>query len=73
MPRHARFHQDWNIYHVMIRCNNKQMLLRNKNTKMLLLESFGRFQERLGFKLYAFVIMNNHAHWLIKVSGVKII
>jgi putative transposase len=68
MSRQRRYHQDWNVYHVMIRCNNRQMLLRRKDIKIMLMGSFGKFQQRMGFKIYAFVIMDNHAHWLIQVQ-----
>ena len=71
MSRYKRFCEDWAVYHVMIRCNNRQMLLKKHVTKMLLLESFAKYQQRLNFKLYAFVIMDNHAHWLLQVQGVN--
>ncbi len=44
------------------------MLLRKHATKILLLNSFGHFQQRLGFKVYGFVVMDNHAHWLLQVQ-----
>ncbi|MBF0504416.1 MAG: transposase [Candidatus Omnitrophica bacterium] len=69
MSRYKRFYQDCNIYHVMIRCNNRQMLLRKHSTKMLLLKSLGKFQQRLDFRIYGYVIMDNHAHWLIEIQG----
>lgn len=68
MPRHKRYFEDWNVYHVMIRCNNRQMLLRKKDVKIMLMQSFGKFQQRMGFKIYGFVIMDNHAHWLVQVQ-----
>ena len=69
MSRQRRHHEGWNIYHVIIRCNNKQMLLRKEKTKMLLMGSFGKFQQRMNFKIYGFVIMDNHAHWLMQVQA----
>ena len=45
------------------------MLLRGKETKKMIMGSFGKFQLRLGFKIYGFVIMDNHAHWLIQVQA----
>ena len=68
MSRHKRYSDDWNVYHVMIRCNNRQMLLSKKEVKIMLLQSFGKFQQRMGFKIYGFVIMDNHAHWLVQVQ-----
>ena len=69
MSREKRHCEDWNVYHVIIRCNNKQMLLCSQKTKKMLMGSFGKFQQRLGFKIYGFVIMDNHAHWLIQVQA----
>jgi len=69
MSRHKRYYQDWNVYHVMIRCNNRQMLLRKNEIKIMLMGSFGKFQQRMGFKIYGFVVMDNHAHWLIQVQA----
>ncbi len=71
MPRHVRFHRDENVYHVIIRCNNKQMFLKPEWVKLLLLESFGRYQERLGFKVYAYVVMDNHLHILLQSQGMN--
>ena len=47
------------------------MLLQRHETKMLLLGAFGKYQERLGFKVYGFVIMDNHLHILIQIQGAK--
>lgn len=71
MGRLRRFYQDWFVYHVIVRCNNKEMLLKNYETKILLLDSIGKYQERLGFKIYALVIMNNHMHMLVQIQGQK--
>ncbi len=69
MTRQRRRHEEWNIYHVMIRCNNQQMLLRKKEVKLLLINCFGKMQERIGYKIYGFVVMDNHAHWLLQVQA----
>ena len=45
------------------------MLLKSEPVKLLLLNSLGRLQERLDIKVYAFVIMDNHAHFLIQMKG----
>lgn len=71
MGRIRRFYQDWVVYHVIVRCNNKQMLLEKHETKKLFIEALGRYQERLGFTLYGFVVMDNHAHLLIQIQGAK--
>jgi putative transposase len=71
MGRIKRFYQDWVVYHVIVRCNNKQMLLQKHETKVLFIETLGKYQERLGFKVYGFVIMDNHIHLLIQIQGSK--
>jgi REP element-mobilizing transposase RayT len=71
MGRIKRFFQDWMVYHVIVRCNNKQMLLRKPETKLLFIETFGKYQERLGLKIYGFVVMDNHVHLLIQIQGSK--
>ena len=71
MGRIKRFYQDWVVYHVIVRCNNKEMLLKKHETKKLFIETLGKYQERFGFKLYGFVVMDNHVHLLIQIQGAK--
>lgn len=71
MGRIKRFYQDWVVYHVIVRCNNKQMLLQKHETKILFIQALGKYQERLGFKIYGLVIMDNHVHLLIQIKGSK--
>jgi putative transposase len=58
------------IYHVIFRGNNRQNVLKFKSEKRDLLVSIKRYQERKDFKIYAFVIMDNHVHLLIETNEI---
>lgn len=66
MPRTARKKSAFNIYHVMIRGNNKQIIFQDRNDydKFLSLLSEKRLTQ--SFVLYAWCLMPNHVHLLIK-------
>ncbi len=44
------------------------MILRNKEDKVLFLETLVKFKDRFKFKLYAFCIMDNHVHLVIEAA-----
>ena len=69
MSRFKRMYYQNAVYHVVVRGNNRQMILKHKSDKIDILASIKKFQERKGFKLYGFVLMNNHAHFVIEVSA----
>jgi putative transposase len=68
MPRFKRTYYQNVVYHVYFRGNNRHPILKSKYEKFDLLASIKQCQERKGFKLYAFAIMNNHAHMIIEVN-----
>jgi len=45
------------------------MLLKREEVKIMLLDCLKKYQERLGFKVYGYVVMDNHAHFLIQIKG----
>lgn len=57
------------VYHICIRGNNKQYILGQEEDKIVFLDSLEKFRARFGFKVYAFVIMDNHAHLVIKTDS----
>ena len=56
-------------YHICIRGNNRQAVLGSKEDKEQFLYSLGKFRERFRFRLYGFVLMDNHAHMVIQTNG----
>jgi len=69
MSRIKRIYFERSVYHICIRGNNRQMILKEKEDKEALLETLTRYKERFSFKLYGFVIMDNHAHLVMETSS----
>lgn len=66
MPRFPRDISDTGIYHVMIRGINKMNLFHDKTDKLKLTEIISKMKTQGEYSLYAYCIMNNHAHLLLK-------
>ena len=66
MPRAARKTSDTGIYHVMMRGINRQIIFEEaedyEKMRQVILDS----REKSGFELYAYCLMSNHIHLLIK-------
>ena len=62
MGRLRRIYYKDAISHVIVRGNNRQMVLKSDDDKEDFLESLAKHKERFRFKLYGFVLMDNHAH-----------
>ena len=69
MGNRKRPYFNFAIYHVTIRGNNKQEVLRKQEDKECFLGSLAKFKQRFGFKLFGYVIMNNHVHLMIRTDG----
>ncbi len=68
MTRLRRFYYQNAVYHVNFRGNNKQTVLGTNPDKIDLLISVGKLQQRRNFKVYGFVLMDNHAHFVIEAT-----
>lgn len=69
MTRQKRIYFKNAVYHVTIRGNNRQDVLREDCDKQRFLDSLEKFKSRFGFKLYAFVLMDNHVHLIIEAAN----
>lgn len=72
MARKLRIEFPGALYHVIVRGNNRESIFAAENEKSEYLEIIRRYKERYFFKLYAFVIMDNHGHLLIEVDKVPL-
>ncbi len=68
MTRQPRIYFQNAVYHISIRGNNKLSILQADKDKISFLESLSKFKLRFKFKLYAFVVMDNHAHLIVESS-----
>src|SRR3989338_1960172 len=69
MGRIKRIYYQNATYHVSIRGNNKQPVLKEKEDKKEFLKTLNKFKKRLKFKLFGFVLMDNHTHLVISTNG----
>jgi len=69
MARRVRLYYVCAVYHIAIRGNNRQAILKATEDKSAFLETLNKFKERFRFKLYAFVLMDNHAHLVIEANS----
>lgn len=68
MARFAREKSDTGIYHVMLRGIDRRNIFLDHDDRTIFLEKMIRAKETVDFKLYAYCLMDNHVHLLIKES-----
>ena len=66
MARKPRMQSKTGIYHIMLRGINKQTIFHDKEDSYKLLKILSQTKEKLDFDVFAYCIMNNHVHLLIK-------
>lgn len=66
MPREARRSSQNGIYHIMLRGINRQTIFEDDEDKLRLLETMKRFKNISEVEIYAYCLMDNHVHLLIK-------
>ncbi len=66
MPRYPRKMSDSNTYHVMIRGNEKRKIFFDDEDRHQFLDTMGRMNVDNNYYLYAYCLMENHVHLLIK-------
>ncbi len=66
MARSARIPSGSNIYHVMMRGVNRQNIFEDDEDRRYFMTLLAACRKVSGFRLYAFVLMANHVHLLMK-------
>jgi len=66
--RTARKESTSGIYHVMMRGNNHQDIFKNDMDKKYFIYLLKKYLVKLNLELYAWCLMNNHFHLVIKAS-----
>jgi len=72
MARKPRVHYEGALYHVTVRGNNCSYIFRNKDNKETYKKIVSKYKKRYRFKLYAYCIMDSHAHLLIEVADIPL-
>lgn len=66
MPRSARKKCENQVYHIMMRGNNREKIFVDKEDKSRIIDILEDKKKDKEFFLYAYCIMNNHIHIIIK-------
>lgn len=68
MPRKPRVASASSIYHIVVRGLDRQVMFENENDYLKYLEILELHKEECNFELFAYCLMSNHVHLLIRVS-----
>lgn len=69
MPRKARQKAESGIYHVMLRGIDRQLIFEDPEDYLRFLDIVQECHEICEFKLFAYCLMGNHVHLLLKVQN----
>ena len=68
MPRKARQKSESGIYHVMLRGIDRQLIFEDSEDYFRFLDIIQECRKLCNFKLFAYCLMGNHVHLLLKVQ-----
>src|SRR5271166_3868426 len=71
MARRLRVQYPDAIYHIMARGNGRQDIVCDDMDRSRLQEDLGKAALRCCWRIYAFAIMSNHLHIVLKLSGLR--
>lgn len=66
MPRIARKKSNSGIYHIIMRGINRQTIFEDEEDYKRFIQTIQRYKEVCEYKIYAYCLMSNHMHLLIK-------
>jgi putative transposase len=67
MGRAWRIEFERALYHVLSRGNQRREIFYNDGDRILLLETLGEMAERQEIEVYAYELMSNHCHILMRM------
>lgn len=66
MPRLARKKSNSGVYHIIMRGINRQIIFENEEDYDRFIQTMKRYKEKCEYELYAYCLMDNHLHLLLK-------
>ena len=69
MPRQARQKSESGVYHIMLRGINGQVIFEDEQDRVKFLDCLKTYKAISGYKVFAYCLMSNHIHLLIKVEN----
>ena len=73
LPRTKRLLSSTGIYHVMVRGINQQNIFVEDNDYLKYIDTLREYKKEIAFELYAYCLMGNHLHLLIKEGNEEIV
>ncbi|MDO9535653.1 MAG: transposase [Bacillota bacterium] len=67
MPRRARKKSNSGIYHIIIRGINRQNIFEDEEDNQNFIHALRHYKEISGYEVYAYCLMGNHVHLLLKI------
>jgi putative transposase len=68
LPRQARKKSSTGIYHIIIRGINHQVVFHDEEDYARFHQTLRRYKEKSAYEIYAYCLMDNHVHLLLKVN-----
>ena len=68
MPRRARQKSSTGVYHVMLRSVNNQAIFEEAENYERFKETVSKYKQICSYKVFAYCLMSNHVHILLKVE-----
>ena len=68
MPRLPRQKSESGIYHIMLRGINQQVIFEDNEDYIKFVEILQKYKAVSGYKVFAYCLMSNHIHMLVKVE-----
>ena len=66
MPRYARIKSEKQVYHIMLRGNNRETIFIDAEDKSKVIDTLGDKKKDEEYYLYAYCVMDNHIHLIIR-------
>lgn len=66
MPRKARIVSQTNVYHIMLRGINQQIIFEEEEDFQYFVMILSKYKEICEYKIYTYCLMNNHIHILLE-------
>jgi len=66
VPRTGRKRSEGGIYHIVLRGSNRQTIFEDEEDAIKFVETLQTYKDISGYKVYAYCLMGNHVHLLLK-------
>jgi len=66
MPRNARTQSKSGVYHIMLRGNERKNIFFDDNDRIRFLDTLNKMKEDGNYHIYAYCLMSNHVHLLMR-------